>query len=111
MFSLLAATAMSPAYAGGILNEEDVHLGNYYGQSETVLHVRVTGTMNGATWGTGIYTDNSDIFTAAVHAGLVKVGEAKVVILTTLPGQSSYVGSVQNGVESTSYDAWEGKEA
>jgi len=38
----------------------------------------------------------------------VKVGETKTVEITILPGQSSYLGTIQNGIESYDYVEWEG---
>jgi len=40
----------------------------------------------GNAWGTGIYSDDSDLGVAAVHAGILKVGETKTVKITILPG-------------------------
>lgn len=74
-----------------------------------VFYVTVTGKIDGGTvWGSGIYTNDSNVETAAVHAGLVKVGEIKTVEITILPGQNSYVGTFKNGVESSDYREWEG---
>ncbi|MCA9031271.1 MAG: hypothetical protein KDA66_10705 [Planctomycetaceae bacterium] len=38
--------------------------------------VAATGTENGNVWGSGIYTDDSNIGTAAVHAGVLESGES-----------------------------------
>ena len=68
----------------------------------------LTGTLSGSVWGTGIYTDDSVLACAAVHAGVVLPGETKVVTVKILAGQSSYQGSVRNGVTTSSYGAWAG---
>lgn len=68
----------------------------------------VTGTTDGSVYGEGIYTDDSQLSTAAVHAGVVKVGETKDVHVEILPGQKSYKGAFDFGVNSSSYGAWEG---
>ena len=65
--------------------------------------VTVTGANNGSVWGSGIYTADSDMNAAALHAGVVAVGETKVVHIARLPGQSSYHGSAHNGVSSQDY--------
>jgi hypothetical protein len=70
--------------------------------------VDVVGTNTGSLWGTDVYTDDSSVALAAVHAGLLKVGERGLVQVTMLAGQNSYVGSTRNGVTSTSYGAWAG---
>ena len=73
------------------------------GQLGKVFHFRVTGSANGFVWGTGIYTDDSRIATAAVHAGILRDGQQGVVKVTILPGQPNYAGSANNGVTSQPY--------
>ena len=104
---ILVSLVITPAYAGGIIDANYLYLEEYRGMGETILNVTVTGTTEGNVWGTGIYSDDSDISKAAVHAGIVKIGETKTVRITILPGQSSYVGTVQNGIESYDYVEWE----
>ncbi len=65
----------------------------------------VTGSNSGSVWGTGTYTADSDIATAAVHAGHVKVGGKAIIVLNRIAGLSSYSGSIQNGVVSGSHGA------
>ena len=59
-------------------------------------------------WGTGIYTDDSSIGTAAVHAGLIEFATGGKVTIEITEGESSYEGSQRNGVNSSSYGAWHG---
>ncbi len=59
-------------------------------------------------WGTDIYTDDSSIGTAAVHAGLITFAAGGTVTIRILPGQSSYTGSTANGVTSGDYGSWDG---
>ncbi len=68
----------------------------------------VTGTGGSAIWGTDVYTDDSSVARAAVHAGVVAAGQTKVVTVTILPGQASYPASTRNGVTSASWGAWSG---
>ena len=68
----------------------------------------ITGSISGCVWGTDIYTDDSDLTVAAVHAGVVNTGETKVVTVKILPGQTRYEGTNRNGVISLSYDIWKG---
>ncbi|MBK9301360.1 MAG: hypothetical protein IPN14_12315 [Bacteroidetes bacterium] len=56
----------------------------------------------------GMYTDDSKLSSAAVHAGLLKVGETATIKVTIHKGQASYNGSLQNGITSNSYGAWDG---
>lgn len=51
----------------------------------------------GAVWGTDIYTDDSAICVAALHAGAITT-EGGTVTIEILPGQSNYPGSTRNGV-------------
>lgn len=68
----------------------------------------VTGSSSGTIWGTGTYTDDSPIATAAVHNGHVTVGAKAVIRLTKSAGLSSYSGSTKNGVTSSNYGSWSG---
>jgi len=62
----------------------------------------------GPVWGSGPYTDDSNIAKAAVHAGKIKAGETGYVTIRIMPGQSSYQGTIANGVETNSYGSWHG---
>src|SRR5919108_232995 len=45
------------------------------------------GTLNGAKlWGTGVYTKDSTICVAAVHAGVIKAETGGVVVVQRVPG-------------------------
>jgi hypothetical protein len=58
----------------------------------------MTGTTEGMVWGTDVYTVESPMAVAAVHAGVLRAGEKRFVKVTILPGQDHYEGSTQNGV-------------
>ena len=62
----------------------------------------------GNVWGTDVYTDDSSICEAAVHAGLIRRDEGGMVHYERLGAQPSFQGSVRNGVSSSSYPAWPG---
>jgi hypothetical protein len=60
-------------------------------------------------WGTDIYSTDSFVCWAAVHAGVLKVGAPASVVIEILPGQQRYRGSERNGVTSMDWDIpWEG---
>nr|WP_246524196.1 LCCL domain-containing protein [Neoroseomonas eburnea] len=61
----------------------------------------------GSVWGVEIYTDDSGICRAAVHAGAIPV-TGGVVTLRSLPGRDAYRGALRNGVRSSDFDAWPG---
>jgi hypothetical protein len=66
-------------------------------------YFRVTGVAEGQLWGTDIYTRDSTLGAAAVHAGLLKVGETAVLRVTVVAPPEKYPGSTRNGVTSTDY--------
>ena len=66
----------------------------------------VTGSTEGAVWGDGPYTDDSNFGKAAVHTGLVEVGESAWLEPYSVDKYPSYTGSTANGV--TTYD-WSGE--
>jgi hypothetical protein len=69
----------------------------------TTYYFRVTGAVDGSLWGTDVYTGDSALATAAVHAGAVGTGETAVVRVTVMPPLAQYQGSVRNGVTSHDY--------
>lgn len=62
-------------------------------------------TLQGAVWGTDVYTDDSSICLAAVHAGAIGRAGGRVRVLATR-GRQSYAGSTRNGVTSQAYGRW-----
>lgn len=65
--------------------------------------VRLTGRTNGALWGDSIYTLDSDLATAAVHAGLLRPGETKAIKVWVVPAPESFSGANRNGVQSSKW--------
>lgn len=62
----------------------------------------------GSVWGTDVYTDDSSVCTAAVHAGRIGLAAGGAVTIQVRPGGASYTGSARNGVTSRDYGAWGG---
>jgi thiol-disulfide isomerase/thioredoxin len=62
--------------------------------------IPVTGKDTGAVWGDSLYTLDSDPGTAAVHAGLLAVGETKMVEFWVVPSPNHFDGERRNGVTS-----------
>jgi LCCL domain-containing protein len=75
-------------------------LSAYRGQNGKVYLFEVTGRADLAIAGTDIYTDDSALATAAVHAGALSAGQTGVVRVTILPGQANYPGTTRHGVTS-----------
>lgn len=59
-------------------------------------------------WGSGVYTDDSSVCTAAVHAGVIGFTRGGTVTIEIRPGQSSYTASTRNSVTTRDYGAWGG---
>jgi hypothetical protein len=56
----------------------------------------------GGLWGTDIYTADSGVCRAAIHAGLISPGGG-VVAVRLDPGRLAYRGSTRNGIQSNDY--------
>lgn len=79
----------------------------FWGRRETVL-CPAEGKLEGA-WGTDIYTDDSSICTAAVHAGLITTREGGIVTVEMRPDAGQYTGSTRNGVRTGDWmEPWTG---
>lgn len=68
----------------------------------------LTGTSDGGIWGTDIYTDDSNLATAAVHANVLNEGETGTILIAVLPGQDSYSSTQRNGITSEGFGPWHG---
>lgn len=62
----------------------------------------------GTVWGTDIYTDDSSICTAAVHAGMITAQMGGTITIEIRPGANSYQASTRNGISSAQYGGWNG---
>jgi hypothetical protein len=79
----------------------------YWGRRESV-RCPPGGKLEG-TWGTDIYTDDSSICTAAVHAGLISVTGGGVVMIEMRPDAGYYGGTTRNGVTTGDWrEPWTG---
>lgn len=66
-------------------------------------NISVTGKLNGAVWGSGPYTDDSDMGVAAVHAGLISVGETATLVATDISYYLSYPATTANGITTSEW--------
>jgi hypothetical protein len=66
----------------------------------------VTGRTSGAIYGTETYTTDSDLATAAVHAGLLKDGEAGVVQVTIVQSPNEFASTTANGITSRAWQSY-----
>jgi TIR domain/LCCL domain len=63
-----------------------------------------SATHAGAVWGTDIYTDDSSLCRAALHAGSL-TSEGGTITVTRAEGRQLYIGTTRNGVTSNDYPA------
>ncbi len=61
----------------------------------------------GTIWGSDIYTGDSSICTAAVHAGLFTLEDGGIVTVEYRPGRKTYGSTERNGITSYTYGEYE----
>jgi hypothetical protein len=61
---------------------------------------------HGAVWGTDVYTDDSDLCRAALHAGAIGADGGTITVARS-EGRAFYVGSSRNGVGSNDYGSYD----
>lgn len=99
-FKVERAYGFLPKIGYGKVLADPGTLSTYRGQNGKVFLFEVTGRNDLSIAGTDIYTDDSGLATAAVHAGVLNVGQTGVVRVTIMPGQTNYVAATRNGVNS-----------
>jgi hypothetical protein len=62
-----------------------------------------SGGKESAVWGSDIYTLDSSICNAAVHAGKLQMESGGSVTIELRPGESAYKGSERNGIKTNDY--------
>ena len=83
--------------------------GSLTGYTDKVGHsfaFKVTGRVDGFAWGTGVYTTDSTLAVAAVHAGALKAGETGIVRVTMIPSPAAFASTTQNGVTSSPWGVY-----
>jgi hypothetical protein len=93
-------------------------LSNYQGQAGKQFRFRVSGGVaaaqfggrfaGGAVWGSDVYTLDSTLAAAAVHAGALQSGETGLVTVTILGPQNSFQGSTRNGITTAPWGQFPG---
>ena len=66
-----------------------------------------TAELYGVVWGSGPYTLDSNICIAATHAGVISSDAGGPIFAFAVEGQDSYPGSTLNGVQSSSWGAYD----
>ena len=107
---MISLRALGAAPVAGVIAYEPgpQNLLEFQGQVGKVRHFKVTGANNGSIYGTDVYTLDSNLATAAVHAGILKASETGIVKVTIAEGQQSYLGSTRQGVTSNGWGTYGG---
>ena len=79
-----------------------------HNQIGKTFYIRVTGGPGGSVWGADVYTSDSTLATAAVHAGAVQAGQTAVVRVTIVAPPNGFQGSTRNGVTSMPFPNYPG---
>src|SRR5262245_63473806 len=104
---LVLAAPPAPAQQQNSLGISGTFVASSFGQQPgrriTFICPAIT-TPEGEVWGTDVYSTDSAVCIAAIHAGVLAFGEAgPVSIVIGLTAASSFEGSARNGVKSQSY--------
>ncbi|KAK1164021.1 hypothetical protein AOXY_G16003 [Acipenser oxyrinchus oxyrinchus] len=82
------------------------HQARAFAENQFKVHCPANCASQGSSvWGTDIYTDDSSICRAAIHAGKIRDSGGIAEVLKR-PGQSSYSASQRFGVSTRSYGYW-----
>lgn len=57
-------------------------------------------------WGTDLYSDDSSICTAAIHAGVITAADGGLVRVTIENGGRNFAASVRNGITTSRWRSW-----
>jgi hypothetical protein len=97
---LKAALVNANSDPGSLAHIEEPEIGSS-------LLFEVTGTTDGSVWGTDVYTGDSTLAAAAVHAGILQNGEQGVIRVTFVDTINvTFTGSTRNGIESRDFEGW-----
>jgi hypothetical protein len=81
---------------------------NFQNQVGRRFHFRVTGAQSGNLWGTDVYTADSLLAAAAVHAGVLRPGQTGVVLVEIVMPPPQFQGSSRHGLTSFPYGLYPG---
>jgi hypothetical protein len=99
---------LGAAETDGVVLPDPGNLTSFHDKIGKTFVFRVTGVNTGSLWGTGVYTSDSLLAAAAVHAGVLKTGQTGLVKVTILAPPPTFTGSTQNGVRSAAYAGYPG---
>ena len=79
----------------------------YRGRVGDSIEMSIMGA-SGVVYGDIVYADDSSVAAAAVHAGVLAVGETKTIRIYILGPYKGFVASLRNGIKSFSFPKWPG---
>lgn len=100
------SSAQSPLGGATVLSWSDDLSGTALVPGEEGLYFCPSNGSYSGIYGTFIYTIDSGLCYAAVHAGLISQGVGGNVRVRIKEGQPFYYGSLRNGIESSSYGVY-----
>jgi hypothetical protein len=107
VLALRSPSATEPEVANAL--PDPGTLSSYLGQIGKIHTFRVTGSAGpGNIWGTDVYSLDSMLAMAAVHAGVLKPGQVGTVRVKILGPQAGLAGSTRNGVASQAFGMYPG---
>jgi LCCL domain len=105
----IAADVQPAGVAAAPLEGWQAHAMEHRGQIGAVVEYRCPpGGSLAPVWGTGAYTDDSSVCSAAVHRGVIERNRGGRVVIVIQAGRDSYDGTTRHGVSSLAWDAWDG---
>ena len=102
LLACVAVVAAAPASA-----QKAPQCGQFPPEASSLLCLCPDGSHQGRAWGSGAYTADSDICSAARHAGVLGPEGGTVAILLTGP-QDGFAASTANGVQTNAWGAYDG---
>jgi hypothetical protein len=103
-------TSFAARMRGGLLEKSALpnpgNLSAYSQRFGETFVFSVTGRVSGAIYGAETYTTDSDLATAAVHAGLLKDGETGVVQATIVQSPNQFASTTANGITSRAWQSY-----
>lgn len=94
---VVAASAAQPSTAAPPGPDSLARLATKIGDTHLFT---ITGANRGIIWGTDVYTIDSNLAAAAVHAGALAAGETGVVKVTILESQAEHSGTLRHEIMS-----------
>jgi len=99
----MSAKGIDPEPDSGSVAAGPINMVQFQNEIGKTFTFRVTGNAAGSAWGTDVYTTDTTLAAAAVHAGLLTSGQTGVVKVSVVASPQVFVGSTRNGVSSAGY--------